>query len=289
MSPEPGPVTRQACAKINLTFEVLGKRLDGYHEIASVMQAISLCDVLTFDNGHDIRLACDVAELASPSNLVYRAARLMQGLARGRRGVSISLRKGIPLAGGLGGGSSDAAAAMQALNEMWGVNLPLRRLTELAARLGSDVPFFVSGHPTALATGRGEEVEALSSPAKTWLVLLRPPIELAGKTRVMYSHLEPSAFTEGQHTGELADSIGRGKRVANGQCYNAFEPLAMARFRGLSGYRRRFLDAGAGEVHLAGAGPTLFTLVRGRGEGERIVRRLKGQGMNVNVYLAHTL
>ena len=112
LSPEPGPVTRQACAKINLTFEVLGKRLDGYHEIASVMQAISLCDVLTFDTGDDIRLACDVAELASPSNLVFRAARLMQGLARGRRpGAAISLRKGIPLAGGLGGGSSDAAAA----------------------------------------------------------------------------------------------------------------------------------------------------------------------------------
>ena len=289
MKAEQGPVTCQAWAKVNLTFEVLGKRLDGYHEIASVMQTISLCDVLAFQPGPDIGLACDIAELASPTNLVYRAARLMQGTTRGRRGVRVSLRKGIPMAGGLGGGSSDAAAALQALNEMWGVKAPRRKLMEMAARLGSDVPFFVRGCPTALATGRGEEVEDLPSPARTWLVLLRPPIELAHKTREMYSRLEPAAFTEGQHTGRLADSIGPGRRVTNGQCYNAFEPLALSLFPGLSGYRRRFLEAGAGEVHLAGAGPTLFTLVAGRDEGERVLQRLKGQGMNMNVYLAHTL
>lgn len=273
------PIARKACAKINLTFEVLGKRPDGYHEIISVMQAVSLCDVMTFEPHDDIQLACDVAELVSPNNLVYKAARLMQGPAKGDCGVSISLGKGIPLASGLGGGSSDAAVTLQVLNEMWSVNLPHKRLIEVAAQLGSDVPFFVSGSPTALATGRGEKVEALPSPRKTWVVLLRPPTELASKTREMYAHLDPACFTRGQHARRLAKSIRAGERISNRRCFNVFDPLALSLFPGLDRYRCEFLAAGADEVHLAGAGPTLFTLAGSRGEGVEILDRLKKQRM----------
>ncbi len=287
MSPEQGPITRVACAKINLTFEVLGKRHDGYHEIASVMQAISLCDVLTFEPHEHIQLACDVAELVSPNNLVYKAARLMQGLADGSCGVAISLSKGIPLASGLGGGSSDAAVTLQVLNEMWCVNLAPKKLGEVAAQLGSDVPFFAGGSPTALATGRGEKVEALPSPAKNWLVLLRPPIEMANKTREMYSRLDPSCFTKGQHARRLANLIRGRERVTNRQCYSVFDPVSLSLFPGMDHYRSQFLAAGAGEVHLAGAGPTLFTLVGNRVEGEEIFHRLKKQ--RLEVYLTETI
>jgi len=279
LSPEREPITRKAGAKINLTFEVLGKRPDGYHEIISVMQAVSLCDVMTFEPHDDIQLACDVAELVSPNNLVYKAARLMQGLAKGNCGVSISLGKGIPLASGLGGGSSDAAVTLEVLNEMWGMHLSRQSLTEVAAQVGSDVPFFVGGSPTALASSRGEKVEALPSPAKNWLVLLRPPLELANKTREMYAHLDPAAFTKGQHSRRLADSIRAGERVTNRHCYNAFDPLSLSLFPGLDHYRRELLAAGAGEVHLAGAGPTLFTLVGGKSEGGEILHRLKRRRM----------
>jgi 4-diphosphocytidyl-2-C-methyl-D-erythritol kinase len=287
LSPEKEPITRKAYAKINLTFEVLGKRHDGYHEIASVMQAISLCDILAFEPHDHIQLASDVAELVSPNNLVYKAARLMQGLAPGNPGVAITLSKGIPLAGGLGGGSSDAAVTLQVLNEMWGVDLPPKKLTGVAAQLGSDVPFFVSGSPTALATGRGEKVEALPSPEKTWLVLLRPPIEMANKTREMYAHLDPSCFTKGQHARRLANLIRRRQGITNRQCYSAFDDLSLSLFSGLDHFRSQFLAAGAGEVHLAGAGPTLFTLVGGRVEGETIFHRLKKQ--RLEAYLAETI
>ena len=287
MSPEKEPITRNACAKINLTFEVLGKRRDGYHEIVSVMQAISLCDVLTFEPHKDIRLACDVADLVSPNNLVAKAARRMQGLAYGDHGVSISLSKGIPLASGLGGGSSNAAVTLQALNEMWDMYLPHERLMEVAAQLGSDVPFFVGGSSTALATGRGEKVEPLPSPAKIWVVLLRPPVEMPNKTREMYAHLDPAGFTKGQHACRLANSIKKGGSVTSHQCFNVFDQLGLSLFPGLDHYRREFLVAGAGEVHLAGAGPTLFTLVDGRNEGEAIHRQLKKQRMEA--YLAETL
>jgi len=286
LRPDREPITRRAYAKINLTFEVLGKRRDGYHEIVSIMQAISLCDILAFQPHDDIQLVCDVAELVSPNNLVYKTARLMQGLARGSRGVAITLSKGIPPASGLGGGSSDAATTLQVLNEMWDINLPRERLMELAAQLGSDVPFFVGGSPTALATGRGEEVGGLPSPANIWLVLLRPPIELANKTREMYSHLDPAAFTKGHHAEKLADLIRRGERITNRRCFNVFDLLAPFLFPGLDHYRREFLAAGASEVHLAGAGPTLFTLVGGRDEGAGILHRLKKQRMEA--YLAET-
>jgi 4-diphosphocytidyl-2-C-methyl-D-erythritol kinase len=287
LSPEKKPVTRKACAKVNLTFEVLGKRPDGYHEIISVMQVISLCDVLTFEPHGRIRLASDVAELASPNNLVYKAAKLMQGSSKGDRGVAITLSKGIPLASGLGGGSSDAAMTLQALDELWEMDLPRERLMEVAAQLGSDVPFFVGGSPTSLATGRGEKVEALPSPAKTWVVLLRPPMEMPNKTRKMYSHLDPAEFTKGQHAQRLVNSTRRGGSITNGQCFNVFDRLSLSLFPGLDHYRRELLAAGAGEVHLAGAGPTLFTLVEGRNEGEAILRRLKRQRMEA--YLAETL
>jgi 4-diphosphocytidyl-2-C-methyl-D-erythritol kinase len=286
LSPEKKPITRKACAKINLTFEVLGKRPDGYHEIISVMQVIGLCDVLTFEPHGRIRLASDVAELVSPNNLVYKAARLMQELAHGDRGVAVSLSKGIPLASGLGGGSSDAAVTLQVLNEMWGMDLPHERLMEVAAQLGSDVPFFVGGTSTALATGRGEKVETLPSPMQNWLVLLRPPVEMPNKTREMYSHLDPAGFSKGQHARRLVNSIGRGGSITS-QCFNAFDQLALSLFPGLDHYRREFLAAGAGEVHLAGAGPTLFTLVEGRNEGEAILGRLKKQRMEA--YLVETL
>ena len=149
---------------------------------------------------------------------------------------------------------------LQALNEMWDIDLPHERLMEAAAQLGSDVPFFVSGSPTALATGRGERVPALPSPAKTWVVLLRPPIEMPNKTREMYSHLDPAGFTKGQHARRLANSIRKGGSITNRQCFNVFDQLGLALFPGLDHYRREFLAAGADEVHLAGAGPTLFTL-----------------------------
>ncbi len=287
MSPEEGPITTQAWAKINLTFEVLGRRRDGYHEVVTIMQAISLCDVISFEPHRDILLSCDVARLATPHNLVYRAARLMQADAGAPRGVAISLQKGIPTAAGLGGGSSDAARTLRVLNRMWGARLAPSRLMEVAAQLGSDVPFFVRGRPTAVATGRGERVTGLASPGRTWLVLLRPPIELPEKTREMYSRLEPGSFTRGENAGRLRASMRRGERLTNGQCFNAFDNLALSVFPGLPGYRRRFLEAGAGEVHLAGAGPTLFSLVEDRERGEQIVRRLKRQGLEA--YLAWTL
>lgn len=277
----------KAYAKINLTFEVVGKREDGYHEIASVMQAISLCDVLTFELQESIYLMSNIPELVSPNNLVFRAAMLMQNLAGCDYGVAVFLDKGIPLASGLGGGSSDAAVTIQALSELWELNLAPAKLRAVAASLGSDVSFFCSGSTTALVQGRGDRVVGLPTLSKTWIVLVVPPINVADKTRKMYARLDSSKFTGGQYSERVAELIGHGENVVCEFCYNAFDDIAFSFFPGLDHYRHRFLNAGASEVHVAGAGPVLFAIVDDRASGEKICENLKRE--RLESYLAETL
>jgi 4-diphosphocytidyl-2-C-methyl-D-erythritol kinase len=281
------PESRQAFAKVNLTFEVTGKRADGYHEVVSVMQAIDLCDVLTFEPRESLYLACNLAELVSPNNLVFRAARLMQDAAGGHRGVAISLTKGIPLAGGLGGGSSDAAAVLRGLNELWQLGLSADKLSGLGAVLGSDVPFFCSGSATALAEGRGERVTALPPLRPTWIVLAVPAIRMADKTRRMYAGLDSSRFSDGRHARRVAGLIERGESVVSELCYNAFDDAAYAFFPGLERYRQSLLAAGADQVHVAGAGPVLFTVAGDRDRGLGILEKLRRE--RVESYLVGTL
>lgn len=287
MEGKPEARSRRACAKINLTFEVTGKRGDGYHEIVSVMQAIDLCDVLTFEPRESLYLSCNIPELVSPNNLVFKAARLMQSAAGRDQGVAISLTKGIPMAGGLGGGSSDAAVVLQGLNELWKPGLSGEKLGELAARLGSDVPFFCCGSTTALARGRGERVVGLPALRRTWIVLAVPAIQVADKTRRMYARLDASRFTDGSYAERMAGLIERGESVVSELCYNAFDDVAYSFFAGLDRYRLALLAAGAGEVHVAGAGPVLFAIAEDRAGGLGIVEKLKRE--RIECYLAGTL
>ena len=281
------PVSQQACAKINLTFEVLGKRRDGYHEIMSVVQAISFCDTLTFEHSDHISLSCNVPQLVTPHNLALEAAGLMRRHTGRRRGADIDIVKAIPLASGLGGGSSDAAAVLLGLNRLWEAGLPRQDLLALAADIGSDVPFFAGGHHTALVRGRGELIEPLPSPLPMWVVLLCPPLEIQAKTARMYAHLEPSMYTAGQYSERLANALTACRGPADSICYNVFEGVSLSFFCGLEEYRQRFLDAGAPQVNLTGAGPTFFALMASEVEAVRVFGALKKE--DLPAYLARTL
>ncbi len=176
----------RAPAKVNLSLEVLGKRADGFHEIRTVMQAVSLCDTLRFGLRDDSRLRLRCADLAVPSgedNLVVRAARLMQERIQGSAGADIFLQKRIPTGGGLGGGSSDAALTLLALNRLWNAGLGVAELMTMGAKLGSDVPFFVRGG-TALCEGRGERVGPPLRTRTVHYVLVMP--RLAASTAEVY-------------------------------------------------------------------------------------------------------
>lgn len=254
-----------APAKINWTLEVLGRRDDGYHEVRTVVQTVELCDTLEIGLGRELQIAVEGPHETSEDDLVLRAADLLaQGAARGAR---IRLKKRIPVSAGLGGGSSDAAAALRGLNRLWGLGRGGPELAEMGARLGSDVPFFLYGG-SALAEGRGERITPLPDAPGVWLVLLVPPFQLPEKTKRMYAALRPGDFSDASRTDGLVRRIRDGRPVDDGALYNAFQRAAYQVFEGLDAYRDALLAAGARRVHLAGSGPALFAL----GPGEEAAR-----------------
>ncbi|MBI4338767.1 MAG: 4-(cytidine 5'-diphospho)-2-C-methyl-D-erythritol kinase [Chloroflexi bacterium] len=274
----------QARAKINLCLEVLGRRPDGYHEVASVLHTLDLADELAFEPADTLSLHCEPEVGPLDDNLVTRAARLLRQRTGCHKGASIALQKAIPVAAGLGGGSSDAAATLTTLNTLWGLGLSRSELSALGAELGSDVPFFLQGG-CALAQGKGEVLTALPPLGGWWAVALDPGIRVEGKTTRLYALLRERDFTDGSTTRSLAGDIlkGRLETADMTEMGNVFESVAEEAFPGLSRYRRAFLKAGAPFVRLSGSGPALFTLVGSREEAEGVGGRLRKGGLSGHV------
>lgn len=266
-----------APAKINWTLEALGRRDDGYHEIRTVMQTIDLHDGLIIEAAPALTMEVTGPHTAWDDDLVLRAARNLREVARLGTGAVIHLAKEIPVAAGLGGGSSDAAATLRCLDRLWGLGMTEAALAGVAAEVSSDAPFFMRGG-TAMAEGRGERVTPLRDAPEAWLVLLVPPLKVAEKTRRMYGALTPADFTDGSRTTALVQRIRGGAPVSGESVYNAFERAAYDVFGGLGEYRRALLDAGASAVHLAGSGPALFSLAGSQAGARGILSRLRAPG-----------
>src|SRR4030065_1903878 len=266
-----------APAKINLVLEVLGKRDDGYHEIRSLVQTISLCDVISFERADVISLECTEPSLLTFENLVVQAAELSKMTSGYEKGVKIKLEKKIPWDAGLGGGTSDGATTLLALNEIWELKLTTSDLVKLAARLGSDVPFFIHGG-TALIQGRGERITPLVSLVPRWFVLMIPPLpKISNKTQRLYSRLNARHFTNGQLVDRAVKIWSKDKQIAPSLFFNAFDRVAFDAFPGLEDYWRRFEEAGAKNIHLVGSGPALFAPVDSEAQAKEMQRRLQQQ------------
>ncbi len=217
-----------APAKLNLTLEVLERRGDGYHEIASIMQAVDIDDLVRVAEAPSITLEVGGRELAGvplegSRNLAFRAAVALQAAAgRPDLGARIELDKGIPAGLGLGGGSSDAAAVLRALNQLWGLEYELPNLESIASGVGSDVPFFLNGG-TALVTGRGERVEPLPDYDVGEFTVFLSSIVIEDKTRRMYATLRPADFSSGERTEIAAESLRNGLPLLDSDMQNAFD------------------------------------------------------------------
>lgn len=264
------PLVIRAYAKINWVLEILGRREDGFHEVRTVLQNVSLSDVLTIRAREEetIQVFCSQAGVpAGEANLCYRAALRLREATGIQAGATIEIEKGIPVAAGLGGGSSDAAATLVALNQLWGTGLSLGELLALGAGLGSDVPFFLTGG-TAVGTGRGEQIRSLPSPSG-W------PVGLVGagrglSTALVYRHLQTFRADAGERTVQMERALRRGDPLAvAGAMWNDLEEPAF-RLRPELGARQRQLRDRGVPVLLSGSGPTLFALILEEGQRETV-------------------
>jgi 4-diphosphocytidyl-2-C-methyl-D-erythritol kinase len=286
--------TRYAPAKINLTLEILGRRPDGYHELVSIMQAVSLHDTLTFAPGEAGELVLHGGSDEAPptgDNLVLRAARALDEATGGGHGARITLKKRIPVGAGLGGGSSDAATTLRALNDMWGTRLADDALAEVAATIGSDVPFFLTGG-TALVEGRGEFTTPLAPPPQLWLVLAKPSASLS--TPAVYAEYargpaprapEDSALRRViSGLGTELDAATAREKLISGWC-NDLEAAAIRLCPEIGDIRARMREAGAFGTMVCGSGSAVFAVAADENHAYRVMENLEAAWAAV----AHTV
>jgi 4-diphosphocytidyl-2-C-methyl-D-erythritol kinase len=268
-------ISVSAYAKINLTLEVVRRLSNGYHELRTVFQQVALCDDVILENtGGGIDLTCNDAQLdVGPANLVWRAADMLRTRFCPQRGARIRLHKCIPVGGGLGGGSADAAATLIGLNHLWQVGLSQRDLMELGIQLGMDVPFCVLGG-TALGKGRGEDLQSLPSPPPMSVVIAHPGV--ASSTAEAYASLRAEQMGDRGHTAAMAEAIRNGdrKEIAAG-LYNVFEPNVAGRLPVIHRIKQLMLERGAWNASLTGSGACVFGLAGTLAQAENIAAAVR--------------
>jgi len=250
----------KAPAKINLTLAVLGKRPDGFHELESWVVRIDLCDVLDFAASDDWTLSVnsrDPAVTNDDQNLVSRAAAALARHADRARHAHVSLTKFIPAGAGLGGGSSDAAATLRGLNQLWELNWPDERLAEIAAEIGSDIPFFL-GPPSAIMRGRGERIEPAPFSFQGWIGLIIPFFNLA--TADVYRRFDMTHPTVHADLCEIMALHQRSSRLWAPLLFNDLETAAFGLKPQLAQLRADVQARGRVPVRMTGSGSCLFSL-----------------------------
>lgn len=263
-----------APAKVNLFLEVLAKRADGYHEIATLMVTVNLHDTLEFkeEASGDVRLHCDQPDLSTgPDNLVCRAAELLRRRCGVRRGARVRLRKRVPLAAGLAGGSSDAAATLGGLNRLWGLGLGDDDLAALGAEVGSDVPFFFAA-PAAWCTGRGERVTPVPLGRPLTFVLACPGVGLS--TADVYRTVTVPASPVGG--ADLRAAVAAGDALAIGRhLHNRLQGPAERLCPEVPALKARLAALAPAGVLMSGSGTSVFALCRDHPEALRVARGLE--------------
>jgi 4-diphosphocytidyl-2-C-methyl-D-erythritol kinase len=276
-------------AKINLGLEILDRRPDGYHEIRTILHAITLFDELAASPSRQQRLTINDPRLDHSENLAVRAAHVWsEEIDPRHRSLDLHLTKRIPAAAGLGGASSNAASVLMIANALYELEPDPARMHALAARLGSDVPFFLDG-PAAVASGRGEALRPISPLSEAWLVLATPNISIPKKTLTMYRSLKPEDFTRGDFVADAAASIERGKPLNEQHLFNAFERPLMRLYPELEWLPRNMRSYGANRVGLSGAGPTWYAMMDSEPAAVTLANKLRMQPLSVRVHVAQPL
>ncbi len=279
-------LSRKAYAKINLGLDVIRRREDGYHEVKMIMQTVSLYDVLTFEKAAaGITVTTDKDELpGDENNLVYKAAKLLTETYRVKEGVRIELRKNIPMAAGMAGGSTDAAAVFHGMNELFGLGMTEQEMCGLAVKIGADVPYCIQGG-TALAEGIGEILTKLPDLPDCPLLIAKPDIEVS--TKYVYENL---------HAEELRrhpDMDGMRKAAENGdlagitkRMENVLETVTIEKYPVIREIKDFMKGNGARNALMSGSGPTVFGVYEAEEKAEVARKLLEREGLAKRVFAA---
>lgn len=247
-----------APGKINLSLEILARRNDDFHEIKTVIQRIDLSDVIEIEERSQLIVECDDQTISDDINLVRRVAdKLLEHTGCGR-GAYIRLQKHIPVGFGLGGGSSDAAATIKALNKLWNLNLASGVLADIGASVGSDIPALLC-ETTVLGEGRGELISRAPGLDGTPIILVFPKLTMANKTKQMYGKIRPDHYTDGTATDRLIHNL-RNELIVEADMSNVFETVAFETFDGLQILKDSVEGKTGLSLHLCGSGPAMFAI-----------------------------
>ena len=266
----------KAPAKINLSLDVLHKRSDGYHEVEMIMTTVDLADRIELTGLEEDKIKIDVSEGFVPSderNLAYQAAQKLKDKLNVKKGVSIFISKQIPVSAGLAGGSSDAAATLKGLNQLWKLGLSTKELAEIGSEVGSDVSFCVYGG-TAFATGRGEIIKPIASPPPCWVILAKPPIGVS--TGEVYRRVNVDTIKRKDVTHMISALETNNYEGICSNLHNVLEEVTFKLHPEVAYIKESMKKFGADGVLMSGSGPTVFGLVRRQSRMQRVYNGLKG-------------
>lgn len=274
----------EANAKINLGLDVLERLPNGYHRVKMVMQSINLCDKLFLSKAESgIHITTNLETLPTDeSNLVYKAVKMMFEKHGITSGVNIHIKKFIPMAAGLAGGSSDAAAAMKGICRMFDLDIPLQRLMEYGASIGADVPFCLMGG-TALAEGIGEELTPLPPLELCHILIATPEIEVS--TKYVYEHLNVPSLTRHPDIDSMLEAI-RAESLMDILPYmeNVLETVTIPAYPVIRELKEKMLEMGAANSLMSGSGPTVFGFFPDGEKGSNAFRQFKNAGLAKHVF-----
>lgn len=280
-------IIEKAPAKINLGLDVLYKREDGYHELEMVMSSVDLADRLTFETLPEDKIIVETNKAFLPidkRNNVYQAAAILKERCGIKEGIKISITKNIPVAAGLGGGSTDCAAALRGMNRLWDLNLSLEELVAMGIKVGTDVPYCLYG-TTSFISGKGEIVQSLIPMPQCWVVLVKPQISVS--TRKIFQQLKAEELPH-PDMRKLSKAILNQDYASMIQYMgNNMEDVTIPKHPVVQQIKDRMLKYGADVALMSGSGPTVFALCRKHSRAQRIVNGLKG--FCEEVYLVRTL
>ncbi|MGN0365012.1 MAG: 4-(cytidine 5'-diphospho)-2-C-methyl-D-erythritol kinase [Suilimivivens sp.] len=279
-------VMRKAYAKINLGLDVIRRRPDGYHEVKMIMQSVGIYDVLSFKKSEKsgIFISLDHAELpCDQDNLIYKAAKLIMDACDIRSGVEITLNKNIPIAAGMAGGSTDAAAVFHGLNELFQLGMSLQEMKEMGVKIGADVPYCIMGG-TALSEGIGEILTPIPAPPKAYLLIAKPDINVS--TKFVYENLHADTLKEHPDIDGMVDALTKGDlKGITDRMGNVLETVTVREYPIIDRIKGEMLMGGAENALMSGSGPTVFGIFEDKEAAERCSESLREQGFAKQIFV----